>query len=140
MKKVSSEKKTLNKKKPHSKKKPIAKLDVMIKDNTNLPLWAKLRVAYGMATKDEIKQFNKITNSIIAKKEKKLGKLKLTCAPDTHCLFTCLQSCTNSCTATCTKSCTDTCTSSCQQDCQNVCTGGCMSTCEQADTCKSSIE
>ncbi len=138
MKKVSSEKKIL------IKKKPIEKLDVMTNDNTNLPLWAKLRVAYGMATKDEIKQFNEITNSIIAKNKKKLGKLKLTCAPETHCLFTCLQSCTESCTksctASCTKSCTDTCTSSCQQDCQNDCTGSCMSTCEQADTCKSSIE
>jgi len=39
MKKVSSEKKILN------KKKLIEKLDIMTNDNTNLPLWAKLRVA-----------------------------------------------------------------------------------------------
>ena len=119
MKKASRDKKTV------VKKKPAVKQDRITKGYAKLPLWAKLRIAYGMATKTELTEFNKMANSIIARSEKKMGTLKLSgCAPGTHCLFTCLQSCTEGCRSSCTSSCTKSCTSNCEDSCLGM--PGCM--------------
>jgi hypothetical protein len=94
----------------------------------NLPLWAKLRVAYGMATKEEVNRFNEIADAILERNEAGLSASeKITCAPDTHCLFSALQPCT-ACTSSCTKTCTSSCTSSCTSNCTSHCLGmpGCM--------------
>jgi len=96
MKKASKKKQTGTKKQPAAKRKDV------------LPLWAQLRVAYGMATKEEQRQFNAIAESIILRSEKKLGAL-VSCSPNTHCLFTCLQTCTESCKGGCQTNCEDSC-------------------------------
>ena len=120
-----------------------------------LPMWAKLRVAYGYASTEELKQFEEMVKTIIERNRDKFpGLQNITCNPMATCLFKCLvafegscgfttfemaactESCTNQCTGGCQLKCTDQCTNSCTDSCTRLCTDSCTENCTDSCTNK----